>query len=438
MPSRPEQCRVRPTLLPLLAVLLLPSRGQPDDDWQALFNGRDLSGWVSLNVAPRTFSARDGMIVSTGKPTGVLRSEKQYENFVLEMEWRHMQPQGNAGLFIWSHAMTAPGTPFCRAIEVQVLDGLNSDTYTSHGDVFAIHGAVMTPDRPHPRGAMRCLPSESRCKPSPEWNHYRVECNNGVIKLAVNGKVVSGGTMCNPRKGYLCIESEGSEAHFRNLRIRELPTSNPAPENVAPLAQPWRNLYSGVDLSNWQSDPSNRKHWLVKDWILEGSGMDDPFAMRLPTKEQFGNFELICDWRLTQPPTKRTVPAILTDGADGPDVTIEDAGQGALQLRGHPLAEIALWSNNCGSGALNNLRRITTDDKAMRASAVPRIRADNPPGQWNRFRITLRGEIISVRLNDQLVIDRARIPDLPARGPIELIKLGTPVQFANLLLLELP
>jgi hypothetical protein len=426
------------TLIPLLAVLLLPSRGAGDDDWQALFNGRDLSGWIPLNVAPGTFSARDGMIVSTGKPTGVLRSEKQYENFVLELEWRHMQPQGNAGLFVWSHAMTAPGTPFCRAIEVQVLDGLNSDTYTSHGDVFAIHGAVMTPDRPHPRGAMRCLPSESRCKPSPEWNHYRVECNNGVIRLAVNGKVVSGGTMCNPRKGYLCIESEGSEAHYRNLRIRELPSSDPAPDNVAPAAQPWRNLYNGVDLANWQSDPNDRRHWRVKDWILEGDGSDDPFAMRLPTKDKFRNFELICDWRLTQPPVKRAMRSIHTDGAEGPEVTIEDAGQAAIRLRGDSLADVALWSRNCGSGALDNLRAKSKDDKAVRAASVPRIRADHPAGQWNRLQITLRGEIISVRLNEQLVIDQARIPGVAESGPIELIKLGAPVQFANLLLLELP
>src|SRR5258706_43618 len=83
-------------------------------------------------------------------------------------------------------------------------------------------------------GWERCLPSEKRAKPSPEWNHYRVECRDGVLKLAVNGKVVSGGSECKPRKGYLCLESEGSECHFRNLRIKELPSSNPSADEVAP------------------------------------------------------------------------------------------------------------------------------------------------------------------------------------------------------------
>ena len=90
-----------------------------------------------------------------------------------------------------------------RAIEVQVLDGLNTPDYTSHGDLFSIHGAHLQPDRPHPKGWERCLPSEHRSKPAGEWNHYRVEANNGVLKLAVNGKVVSGasrtGTCPSPK-----------------------------------------------------------------------------------------------------------------------------------------------------------------------------------------------------------------------------------------------
>ena len=59
-----------------------PSRA--DDEFHPLFNGKDLSGWVPVNVAPETFTARDGMIVSTGKPMGILRTERPYENFILE------------------------------------------------------------------------------------------------------------------------------------------------------------------------------------------------------------------------------------------------------------------------------------------------------------------------------------------------------------------
>ena len=203
------------------------------EGWISLYNGKDLSNWVPINVKPDTFTAKKGYIHSTGKPTGVMRTDRMYENFILELEWRHMKPRGNAGLFVWSDGVIAKPTPFTRSIEVQILDGRNTENYTSHGDVFAIHGAFMKPDRPHPNGWMRCLPSERRCKPTGEWNHYRVECHHGVLKLSVNGKVVSGGTDCKPRKGYICLEAEGSEAHFRNIRIKELPSTNPKPDEIA-------------------------------------------------------------------------------------------------------------------------------------------------------------------------------------------------------------
>ena len=86
-------------------------------------------------------------------------------------------------------------------------------------------------------GAPRCLPSERRSNPSPEWNHYRITCNDGRITLAVNGAVVSGGSECNPRKGYICLESEGSPVEFRNLRIAELPSTDPEGDEIAKPAE---------------------------------------------------------------------------------------------------------------------------------------------------------------------------------------------------------
>ncbi len=68
-----------------LAVFLAPSAAftaEPDaEGFTPLFNGADLDGWVIVNVAPETFSVRDRLIVSTGVPTGVLRTERMYENF---------------------------------------------------------------------------------------------------------------------------------------------------------------------------------------------------------------------------------------------------------------------------------------------------------------------------------------------------------------------
>jgi hypothetical protein len=384
------------------------------------------------------------MIVSTGVPTGILRTERQYENFELELEYRHMRAGGNAGLFVWAEPITSAGTPFARAIEVQILDGRNSDNYTSHGDVFAIHGATFKPDRPHPGGWMRCLPNERRAKPAGEWNHYHVTCSNGVVQLAVNGKVVSGGSESKPRKGYLCLESEGSPCHFRNLRIREWPSSHPPPDEIAPLAEGFRPLYTGIDFSGWKMESGHAGHWRTNDWILQYDGKSEATNKHLWTEKEFGDFVLVADWRFPRKPETKPVPVILPDGnyvtnSDGTRkmVDVPDAGDSGIYLRGSAKAQINIWSWPIGSGELWGYRTDTNQPPAVRAAVTPRVKADKPLGQWNRFVITVRGDRVTVVLNDKTVIEDAQLPGLPRRGPIALQHHGDPMEFANILIREL-
>src|SRR5437879_7534687 len=119
---------MRPALLSLafaLAIVALPASAddQPAGGYKPMFNGRDLSGWVNVNCHPSTFFVKDGEIITTGKPIGYLRTEKQYENFELEMDWMHVNTKevGNSGLFVWGDPIPAVGTGYTRGIEVQVL-----------------------------------------------------------------------------------------------------------------------------------------------------------------------------------------------------------------------------------------------------------------------------------------------------------------------------
>ncbi|HUR55917.1 MAG TPA: DUF1080 domain-containing protein [Gemmataceae bacterium] len=262
----------------LLAVgLTLPAAGRDDkpkpaDGFTPMFNGRDLTGWVNVNCHPSTFFVKDGEIVTTGKPTGFLRTEKQYENFELEMEWMHVNKKeiANSGLFVWGDPLPGVGTPYTRGIEVQVLINYPEVGWaTNHGDIFSIWGAKCTPDRPHPKGYERCLPSENRVKGGGEWNHYKVIANDGVIKLHVNGKEVSGVSKSNPRKGYLALESEGAECHFKNIKIKELPSTNPKPEEVAKEAEGHVSLFNGMDLKGWTAEKDS---WKAGGGILRAAG----------------------------------------------------------------------------------------------------------------------------------------------------------------------
>jgi hypothetical protein len=348
---------------------------------EPLFNGQDLSGWVPVNAWPDTWRVQDGVLVCTGRPTGVLRSPRPYENFVLELEWQHVQPGGNSGLFVWSDPLPARGQPFTRAIEVQVMDGVETADYTSHGDIFSIQGAHLTPDRPHPSGWERCLPSARVTRPAPEWNHYRVVARDGAIRLAVNGVVVSGGHDCAPRKGYLCLEAEGSEVRFRNLRLAELPPSGHAlPAGlVADEARPFRSLLAGNALQGWSDAGPAAAHWSTEDWTLTSDGA----GSSLRTEASWGDIELVVDWRWTASVPDGRVPV------------------------------------------------------ALRGVVSPLLAAPVAPDTWQRARLTLRGQLMTLEHNGQEVVRDALQKDLPPEGPLALLDFGQPVVFGNLYVREL-
>ena len=214
----------------------------PELQFRDLFNGKDLSGWVDVNTSPETWSVKDGLLVCSGQPIGVMRSDRQYENFILEIEWRHMEAGGNSGVFLWCDAIPQAGTRLPKGMEVQMLeldwinqhrrpDGSLPPVAYVQGELFGAGGMTATPE--NPRGT-RSKSLEHRCKGQGQWNHYVVVAVDGNVKLSINGKFVNGIRDASVKKGYLCLESEGKEIHFRKIRIMELPPGLANENNTAP------------------------------------------------------------------------------------------------------------------------------------------------------------------------------------------------------------
>ena len=193
-------------------------------------NKRNGVNWINVNTDPDTWKKAKDLLICAGHPIGVMRSEKQYENFILEIEWMHMEAGGNSGVFVWSDAKPDETSRLPGGVEVQMLeldwvnqhvkDGVKPPIAYVHGELFGVGGVETVPD--NPRGT-RSKSIENLCKGKGEWNKYTVVCVDGVIKLSVNGKFVNGLSKSTAKKGYLCLESEGAEIHFRNLKITELP-----------------------------------------------------------------------------------------------------------------------------------------------------------------------------------------------------------------------
>jgi len=200
---------------------------------QQIISGENVEGvpinWIQVNTEAETWKVKGNEIICSGHPIGVIRSDKRYENFLLHIEWKHMEPGGNSGTFVWSDA--EPGENLLpNGVEVQMLelDWVNLNTRDGktpplayvHGEIFGVGGVETVPDNPRGR---RSKSVENRCKGRGEWNTYDVVCVDGTIKLSVNGKFVNGISKATKKVGFICLESEGAEIHFRNIRIIQLP-----------------------------------------------------------------------------------------------------------------------------------------------------------------------------------------------------------------------
>lgn len=212
---------------------------------KALIDGQG-PGWKSLgeadfvnvNTDADTWTWKEDGVFCTGTPVGVTRSKKIYTNFELVATWKHLKSGGNSGIFLWAseEALTGlkPNALPPGGIEVQVLDhgyaeqwekqnGKKPNWFTTNGDVFPVGKSNMTPFPPVAPDGRRSFPTKNLSKGIGQWNHYYVRAINGEVRLWVNGEEVSGGNNCDPKTGYLCLESEGAPIEFKGLRIRELP-----------------------------------------------------------------------------------------------------------------------------------------------------------------------------------------------------------------------
>ncbi len=186
------------------------------------------------------------------------------------------------------------------------------------------------------------------------------------------------------------------------------------------------SIFNGKDLSDWNIPDGDNGHWRVVDGMIdydaesEASGRKD-----LWTKTEYGDFILKLDWRIKRTSGLYDVPIVLKDGrylndAAGRNLTIKmpNADSGVL-LRGSHQAQVNIWCWPIGSGEVYGYRN-SAKSADIRAAVTPRVNADNPVGQWNQFIIIMVKDRLTVLLNNKMVLENAKLPGVPKRGPIGL------------------
>ena len=187
----------------------------------ALFNGRNLNGWVGDTIA---YGVEDGLLVTIPSKgdIGNLYTKREYTDFNFKFEFQ-LTPAANNGIGI-----RAPlsGDAAYVGMELQILDDTdpvyaNLQPYQYHGSVYGV-----IPSR---RGFL---------KPLGDWNYEEVTAKGTQVKIILNGTTIVDGDIAGPRDngtmdhkdhpglknktGHIGFLGHGSLVKFRNIRIKDL------------------------------------------------------------------------------------------------------------------------------------------------------------------------------------------------------------------------
>ncbi len=398
-----------------------PTNGIP---FVSLFDGNSLDGWTIKGATGPGYVVKNGNLVCPPEGGGNLYTQKQYSDFVFRFEFK-LSAAGNNGVAIRS---PQEGDAAYVGMEVQVLDDsapqyANLEAGQYHGSIYKV--------APAKRGAL---------KPVGEWNSEEIRAVGRHITVTVNGITTVDTNLNNVtdkevlaqhpgmlrERGYVGFCGHGpAEVQFRNIAIQDL--SRPAPNNVPPVG--FSALFNGMSLAGWKglvADPPARakmsaqvlaeaqkvatekafQHWKAVDGVITYDGK----ANSLCTSEDFADFEMLVDWK------------------------IEPKGDSGLYLRGSP--QVQIWDDEVGSGGLYNNQK---------NPSKPTRKADKPIGEWNRFRILMIGDKVTVFLNNELVVHNVTMENYWERdkpiyptGQIELQHHGAPLYFKNIYIRRIP
>jgi hypothetical protein len=319
-----KQIKFSALFLVLLSAALwaLPGQAQSPSGsgWQVLFNGKDLSGWKQLN-GKHKFEVRDGMIVGTtvpGEPNGFLCTEKEYGDFILELEVSIDTLMNNSGIQFrsLSHGGYQNGRVHGYQMEVDPKPQQWS------GSIYdeARRGWLYTQE---------LNPAGKKAFKNNKWNTYRIECFGTSNRTWVNGIPTAHLVDAETTRGFIGLQLHANnptdpippgdhQIRFRNIRIRTTNLKPSPPDDIFVVnlipnnlsAQEKKNgytlLWDGKTTQGWRGANSADfpvNGWKIQDGMLSvvaAEGNEAASRGDIVTQKQYGPFELKFDFKLTE------------------------------------------------------------------------------------------------------------------------------------------
>ncbi len=188
------------------------------------------------------------------------------------------------------------------------------------------------------------------------------------------------------------------------------------------------SLFNGKNMVNWKLPAGDNGHWKVINGVIDYDAESEATEDKsLWSEKTYKDFVLYVDWRIKATPwTNAGVPLILPSGEHKLDengkpiaMALPDSDSGIL-LRGVGKCQANIWCWPIGSGEVYGYRMDEKMPPDVKRGVTPKINADKNIGEWNTFKITMKGDRMTVELNGITVIENALLPGIPERGPIGL------------------
>ena len=209
------------------------TKHEKGEGYTLLFDGKTMDGWRGFkNQSVASWSVDNGMLhckgstANYGAITADLMTKDQYDNFDLSVDWK-ISREGNSGILY----MVTEDNPYSfeSGPEYQIIDDKNFPEKLEDWQHTAANYAMNTAPTANPN-------------PAGEWNHARIVVNGNHVEHWLNGKKVVEYELYSPdwykrkaerkwkdypnygksKVGYITFQNHGSEAWFKNIKIKKL------------------------------------------------------------------------------------------------------------------------------------------------------------------------------------------------------------------------
>lgn len=365
------------------------------DAWVPLFNGKTISGWKSMGGnAP--YSIENKNIVGTmtkNTPNSFLVTEKEYGNFILELEVKLEGNATNSGVQVRSHfdpkANNGKGSVYGKQVEIDPTDR----SWT---------GGIYDEARRMWLYPLDLNPSAKSAFKRDAYNLVRIEAIDNEMRTWVNGIPTSVVIDTLDQSGFIALQVhsipdnlDGKKVYFKNIRIKtsnlkftdvpkDMYVVNLSKNTLSPLEEKngYQLLFNGINSKGWRSakgDAFPNKGWDINDGIisvLPADGSESTNGGDIITEKQYAAFDFSFEFKLT-PKANSGIKyfVTLTEQTSGSAIGLEYQ---ILDDALHPDAKMG----RDGNRTLASLYDLKTSDRNGRAR--------KKIGEWNRGRIVVK------------------------------------------------